>query len=163
MKVKTLVVNGLLAAIYIVVTMLIQPIGFGNIQFRIPEIFNHLIVFNKKYIYGILLGVFLANLFFSPMKVDVIFGVGQSLIALLITIVTARYIKGIWMRMFINTIVFSFTMFIIAFELYIFTDLDLPFSLLWLTTAIGEFVVMFAGAPIIIAINKRIHFEKIID
>ncbi|MGG3797972.1 QueT transporter family protein [Metabacillus fastidiosus] len=161
MKVKTLVVNGLLAAIYIVVTMLIQPIGFVNIQFRIPEIFNHLIVFNKKYIYGILLGVFLANLFFSPMKVDVIFGVGQSLIALLITIITARYIKGIWMRMFINTIVFSFTMFIIALELHLF--LNLPFFLSWLTTAIGEFIVMFAGAPIIIALNKRIHFEKIID
>lgn len=162
MKIKTLVVNGLLAAMYIAVTMLIQPFGFTNIQFRVSEMFNHLIVFNKKYLYGIVLGVFLTNLFFSPMVAyDLIFGVGQSIIALLITAFSARYIKEIWTRMFINTIVFTFTMFIIAFELHL--ALGFPFLLTWLTTAVGEFVVMLVGAPIIAMINKRVNFEKLID
>lgn len=66
MNIRTLVGNGILAALYIAVSMLIQPFGFTNVQFRISEMFNHLVVFNKKAIYGIVLGVFLTNLFFSP-------------------------------------------------------------------------------------------------
>ncbi|PEA55766.1 hypothetical protein CON64_03750 [Bacillus pseudomycoides] len=161
MKIKTLVGNGILAALYIAVTMLIQPFGFTNIQFRISEMFNHLIVFNKKYIYGIVLGVFLANLFFSPMiAYDLVFGVGQSIITLLCTIVSMRFIKGIWARMIFNTVVFTFTMFIIAIELHL--AFDLPFLFTWLTCAIGEFVVMVIGGPVMYFINKRVQFEKFV-
>ena len=82
MNIRTLVGNGILAALYIAVSMLIQPFGFTNVQFRISEMFNHLVVFNKKAIYGIVLGVFLTNLFFSPMiAYDLVFGVGQSILA----------------------------------------------------------------------------------
>ncbi len=48
MKIKTLVVNAIVAALYVAVTAAIAPIGFYALQFRISEIFNHLIVFNKK-------------------------------------------------------------------------------------------------------------------
>jgi uncharacterized membrane protein len=161
MKVKTIVGNGILAALYIAVSMLIQPFGFTNIQFRISEMFNHLVVFNKKYMYGIVLGVFLTNLFFSPMiAYDLVFGVGQSIIALLCTIVSMRFIKGIWARMIFNTVVFTFTMFLIAIELHL--AFDLPFLLTWLTCAIGEFVVMAIGAPVMYFINKRVQFEKFV-
>ncbi|WP_338471891.1 QueT transporter family protein [Niallia sp. XMNu-256] len=161
MNIRTLAVNGIVAALYIAVTFVFQPFGFTNVQFRLSEMFNHLIVFNKKYIYGIVLGVFLANLFFSPMvPYDLIFGVGQSMIALLITIFSMKYIKGIWKRMFFNTLVFTFTMFIIAFELKL--ALGFPFLFTWLTTAAGELVVMAIGAPIMYFVNKRVEFNKMI-
>ncbi|PEJ60166.1 hypothetical protein CN692_02415 [Bacillus sp. AFS002410] len=161
MKLKTITVNGVFAALYIAVTYFIQPFGFTNIQFRVSEMFNHLVVFNKKYIYGVVLGVILANFFFSPMPVyDLTFGVGQSIISLLITIVTAKFIKGIIPRMIINTIVFTVTMFIIAFELKL--ALGFPFPMTYLTTAIGEFVVMVIGIPIMYYLNKRIKFERLI-
>ncbi|MFJ5714369.1 QueT transporter family protein [Neobacillus sp. NPDC093127] len=160
-KVHGVVVGGIVAALYIAVSALIQPFGFTQVQFRVSEMFNHLIVFNKKYIYGIVLGVFLTNLFFSPMKAyDLIFGVGQSVIALLIAIVCARFIKGIWARMVVNTLVFTFTMFLIALELHL--AFGLPFMFTWLTTAVGELVVMAVGMPIMYAINKRVHFEKMV-
>ncbi|WP_081799477.1 QueT transporter family protein [Neobacillus jeddahensis] len=159
-KVQGIVVNGLIAALYIAVSAIIQPFGFTQVQFRVSEMFNHLIVFNKKYMFGIILGVFLTNLFFSPMKAyDLIFGVGQSVIALLITIACARFIKGIWARMIINTLVFTFTMFFIALELHL--AFDLPFMFTWLTTAVGEFVVMAIGMPIMYVINKRVRFDRI--
>lgn len=162
MNVRTLVGNGILAALYIAVSMLIQPFGFTNIQFRVSEMFNHLVVFNKKYIYGIVLGVFITNLLFSPMvPFDLIFGVGQSIISLLITIVCCRFIKNIWTRMIVNTLVFTFTMFLIALELHL--ALDFPFMLTWLTTAIGEFVVMGVGIPVMYALNKRVNFDKLIE
>ncbi|MFB6469588.1 QueT transporter family protein [Cytobacillus sp. Hz8] len=162
MKVKTLVTNGILAALYIVVSMLIQPFGFTQIQFRISEMFNHLVVFNKNYIYGMVLGVFLTNLFFSPMVAyDLVFGVGQTLISLLITIISARFIKGVMTRMFFNTVVFTISMFLITIELHL--AYKLPFLFTWLTTAIGEFVVMIVGVPVMYALNKRIHFDKLIE
>ncbi|WP_338449345.1 QueT transporter family protein [Niallia oryzisoli] len=162
MNIKTLAVNGIVAALYIAVSFVIQPFGFTNVQFRVSEMFNHLIVFNKRFIYGIVLGVFLTNLFFSPMVAyDLVFGVGQSIVALLVTIFSTRFIKGIWSRMAFNTIVFTFTMFIIAFELNL--AFGLPFLFTWLTTAAGELVVMVVGAPIMYAVNKRVNFKKMME
>ncbi|PKG23070.1 QueT transporter family protein [Niallia nealsonii] len=162
MKIKTIVINAMIAALYIAVTGLIAPFGFTNIQFRISEMFNHLIVFNKKYLYGIVIGVFLANLFFSPLKPDMIFGPAQSIIALLITIFVSRYVKNIIKRMVVNTLVFTFTMSIIALELYLYSDLGISFLTLWFTTAVGEFAVMAISIPIIYLVNKRVHFDKVI-
>lgn len=161
MNIRTLAVNGVLAALYIAVTMLIQPFGFTNVQFRVSEMFNHLIVFNKKYFIGIVIGVFFSNLFFSSLGVyDLIFGVGQSILALSMTILVSRFVKNIWARMIVNTIVFTVTMFLIAIELNIV--LGIPFWFTYLTTAVGEFVVMVAGIPIMHALNKRINFKNLI-
>ncbi|MFF2458259.1 QueT transporter family protein [Peribacillus simplex] len=159
MNVRTLVISGLLAALYVAVSLVFQPISFQMFQFRVPEILNHLIVFNKKYIYGIVGGVFISNLLFSPMvPYDLIFGVGQSLLALLLVILVSRFIKGIKGRMIATIIFFTFTMFLIAIELNL--ALGFPFWLSWMTTAVGEFVVLLIGAPIIYGMNKRIQFEK---
>lgn len=159
MNIKTLVVNGILAALYIAVSAIIQPIGFMAIQFRLSEMFNHLIVFNKKYIYGIVLGVIITNLLFSPMKgYDLIFGTAHSLISLLIVIICCKYIKSIWKRMVVNTIVFTFMMWLIALELNL--AFGLPFFYTWLTTAAGELIVLAAGIPLVYALHKRINFDK---
>ncbi len=161
MNVRVLVVNGVLAALYIAVSAVIQPFGFTNVQFRIPEMFNHLVVFNKKLFFGVVLGVFLTNLFFSPLGLyDLVFGVAHSAISLLIIIQIAKYIKNVWVLLILNTLVFTFTMFIIAFELYL--ALGLPFLFTWLTTAAGEFVVLAAGIPIMYALNKQLKFDKLI-
>jgi uncharacterized membrane protein len=160
MNVRTLVVNGLLAALYIAVSALIIPFGFTNIQFRISELFNHLIVFDKKYFFGIVLGVFLYNLLFSPLGwYDLVFGVAHSAISLAVIILLSKYIKNIWILLIANTLVFTFNMFIIALELNL--ALELPFLFTWLTTAIGEFAVLLIGIPIIYALNKRLQFDKL--
>ena len=158
---KTLTVNGVLAALYIAVSLLIQPFGFTNIQFRVSEMFNHLVVFNKKYIYGIVLGVFLSNLLFSPLKgYDLFFGTGHSLLSLCISLLIFRYVKNIWLRMAVNTAVFTVMMFIIAFELKL--AFGLPFLFTWLTTAAGEATVMAVGIPLVYALHKRIRFDKLL-
>lgn len=162
MKTSTLVVNAIVAALYIAVSAVIQPFGFTNVQFRLSEMFNHLVVFNKKYFFGIILGVIITNLAFSPMVAyDMVFGVGQSVISLLITIATGRFIKNIWARMITNTIVFTITMFLIAIELHL--AFDMPFLFTWLTTAVGEFVVLAIGAPIMYILNKRVKFKEIVE
>jgi uncharacterized membrane protein len=118
-------------------------------------------VFNKKLFFGVVLGVFLTNLFFSPLGLyDLVFGVAHSAISLFIIIQIAKYIKNVWVLLILNTLIFTFTMFIIAFELYL--ALGLPFLFTWLTTAAGEFAVLAAGIPIMYALNKQMRFDKLV-
>lgn len=162
MKVKTLIINALVAALYFVVTWLVAPFGFLNIQLRLSELFNHLIVFNKKYFFGIVLGVFISNLFLSPTKADLIFGVLHTAVSLGITLLFARFIKSKIALMIINTIVFSFNMFIIAYMLKVFAELKDAFLVLWVSLGISEFVTMTVAILVIYFINKRLDLEKLI-
>ena len=47
-KTSTLIVNAMIAALYVVLTLVIAPLSQGAIQLRISESLNHLVVFNKK-------------------------------------------------------------------------------------------------------------------
>ena len=46
-KTKLIVINAIVAALYVVVTSLTAFMSFGNIQFRIAEILNHLFAFDN--------------------------------------------------------------------------------------------------------------------
>lgn len=162
MKIKTLVINALVAAMYLVVTAIIAPFGFANIQFRLSELFNHLIVLNKKYFFGIVIGVLLANFFFAPMKQDMIFGVLHTAISLGITLFFTKFISNKIVLMFINTVVFSFNMFIIAYMLKIYANLPEAFMFLWLTTGLSEFITMGLCIPLMYYLNKRLNFSQLI-
>lgn len=160
MKTKTIAVTGVIAALYVAVSLLVAPFAFGAVQFRIAEMFNHLIVFNKKYFYGIVLGVFITNMFSPTAAYDIPFGTAHSIITLLLVILATKYVKGNVARMVVNTLLFTFTMCIIAFQLMIAADF--PFFYTWLTVAAGEFTVLAIGIPIVIALNKRLNFKTLI-
>lgn len=162
MNVRTLVINALVAALYFVVTLVVAPFGFLNIQFRLSELFNHLIVFNKKYFFGIVLGVLISNLILSPTKADVIFGVLHTALSLGITLIFARFIKHKIALMLINTTVFSFNMFIIAYMLKVFVGLKDGFIILWVSLGVSEFITMALAIIIIYFIHKRINLEKLV-
>lgn len=161
MKVKTLVINALIAALYIAVTALIHPFGFTNIQFRLSELFNHLIVLNKKYFTGIALGVLLANLLMSQFGLyEIPFGLGMTVISLLISMAVGKVVKNIWVHMTINTIIFSFNTVFLAWMFKLAADW--PFFFTWVTSAISEFIVMAIGMPVVYFLNRRMHLDKLI-
>lgn len=157
MKIQTLVLNALIAALYFVVTMVVAPFGFTHIQFRVSELFNHFIVLDKKYFFGIVGGVFLANLFISPVKADLIFGLAHSIVSLLITMYIARFIKNKLTLMIINTVVFSFNMFIVAYMLKVFAGFTFSILFIWGTLAVSEFVMMGIAIPVVYMLGKRIN------
>nr|WP_106783397.1 QueT transporter family protein [Lysinibacillus timonensis] len=163
MKVKFIATTGVLAALYVAVTLLIAPFGFTEIQFRVSEMFNHLVAFNPRYMLGIVIGVFISNLF-SPLGMyDLVFGVGHSIITLSIFILICKFVKNTWARLIVNSFLFTFTMFIIAFELHL--AVEIPWSLFfwtWFTCAVGEFAVLAVGAPIMYYLNKRLKFKDLI-
>src|SRR5690348_16073026 len=104
MKVKFLATSAIIAALYIAITMLVAPISFGQLQFRIAEMFNHLVAFNPRYMGGVVLGVFISNFLLSSVgPIDLIFGVGHTIITLGIFIFICKFVKNIWARLVINT------------------------------------------------------------
>ena len=160
MKVRFLAITAIIAAVYVAVSMLIAPFGFTQVQFRVSEMFNHLVAFNPRFGFGIVFGVFITNMFSPLGPIDLVFGVTHSIITLGIFIFICKFVKNILVRLIINTFLFTFTMFIIAFELNI--ALELPFLWTWLTVAAGEFVVLAVGIPIMYQLNKRLNFKKLL-
>lgn len=160
MNVKFIATTAIIAALYLAVTILVAPISFGQVQFRIAEIFNHLVAFNPRYMLGVVLGVFISNFLLSSVgPIDLIFGVGHTIITLGVFIIICKFVKNIWARLVINTFLFTFTMFIIAFQLNLV--LDFPFWETWLFVAAGEFVVLAVGVPIMYKLNKRLDFKNL--
>lgn len=68
--------------------------------------------------------------------------------------------------MIVNTIIFTVTMIIIAFQLVVFADIPeyngVPFLIIYLTLAVSELIVMTIGIPIVTAMNKRLNFKSLI-
>ena len=60
-SVRKLVRCGVVAAIYVVLCMALQPLSYGAVQVRVAEALCLLPVFGAEYIAGVVLGCFLAN------------------------------------------------------------------------------------------------------
>ena len=84
MSVKRLVRCAVIAALYVVLCLVLQPFSYGAVQVRVAEALCLLPVFGAEYIVGVVLGCFLANLLGSTI-VDVIFGTLATLLACLVT------------------------------------------------------------------------------
>ena len=84
-SVRKLVHCGVVAAIYVVLCLALQPLSYGAVQVRVAEALCLLPVFGAEYIVGVVLGCFLANLLGSTI-VDVIFGTLATLLACLVAV-----------------------------------------------------------------------------
>lgn len=160
-KTKTLVMNAMIAALYVALTVLVKPFASGAIQFRISEALNHIVVFNKKLMWGVVLGVVIFNALFST-GLDVVFGGLQTLISLWLMAKLRPKIKNDAVAMLVNTLIFSVSMIFIAVMLTIvggsFTISG--FLSLYGTLALSEFIIMLISAPVMYLLNKAIHFER---
>ena len=84
----------IIASLYVAVTLVLAVISFGAVQLRLSEMFNYLVLFHKRYIIGVTLGVVIAN-FFSPMWwVDVPVGGIATFLVLLICRMLTKNMKS---------------------------------------------------------------------
>ncbi len=101
LSVRKLARCGMVAALYVVLCMALQPFSYGAVQVRVAEALCLLPVFGAEYIFGVVLGCFLANLLGSTI-VDVIFGTLATLLACLVT-----YFKGLAVAASLPPVVFN--------------------------------------------------------
>lgn len=79
-KTRNLVFGALIAAIYVVLTMVFRPISFGPIQFRISEVLCVLPYFTPAAIPGVTIGCLISNMLGGSVMMDVVFGSLATLI-----------------------------------------------------------------------------------
>lgn len=157
-KVKLIVTNGIIMALYLALTILVAPVSSGPIQFRISESLNHLVVFNRKLMWGVLGGVIVYNLFFGFGAMDALYGGFQSFLALGLTALLQNKVPNVKLRLVLNTLFFTVTMCIIAFMLA--PEGGSAFWGNYATLALSEAIVMTISAPIMYWINQAVHFDK---
>lgn len=156
-NVTILATNGIIAALYVVLS-LITPLAAGPVQLRISESLNHLVVFNRKLLWGVFGGCVIYNALFGMGIMDVLFGGGQTLLALAVTAALQQKIKNVKLRLVLNSLFFTASMFLIAIMLHIVSDV--PFWPTYGTLALSEFAVMVITAPIMYYLNQKLDFAK---
>lgn len=78
---RVIVSQALIAAVYAALTLLVYPIAFRNIQFRISEALTILPFLNPHCIVGLGIGCFIANLIGGNGVLDVVFGTLATVLA----------------------------------------------------------------------------------
>ena len=151
--VRTIASNSMIAALYVVVTLITYPISFLSIQFRFAEILVLLCFFRKDFAFGIVAGTAIVNLASPIGVVDVIFGTLATLIAVL----GIMFCK--WLAIACLLPVVS-NAFIVGFELWKF--MGEPFWVSVGFVALGEFVVMVVAYIVYTLLKKRKSFFELI-
>lgn len=77
---RQMVQGAVIAAIYVVLTMIFQPISFGPIQFRISEALCVLPYFTPAAVPGVFIGCLISNMLGGSVIMDVVFGSFATLI-----------------------------------------------------------------------------------
>jgi uncharacterized membrane protein len=80
-----IVTQAMLAALYAALTLLVYPIAFGTLQFRVSEVLTILPFFNPMCAVGLGIGCFAANILGGYGPLDVVFGTLATVAAALWT------------------------------------------------------------------------------
>lgn len=133
MKTKDLAINAIIAGLYVVLTLMFQPLSFGPLQVRISELLMLLILVNHKFAVGVVLGCFVANLY-SPFIYDAIIGTAATaLAAYLMTRTDNKYLSLLWPALINGPI--------IGAQLHFFEGF--PLILSSLQVFLGEIIAVF--------------------
>ncbi len=129
--------GAVIAAMYVALTLLFEPISFGTTQIRIAEILTILPLFTSAAIPGLFMGCLLANLIGGTVVLDVVFGSIATLIgaALGYALRSNRWLVPL-PAVLTNTV-------IVPFVLKYGYGLELPMMVIAGHVAVGEFVSCF--------------------
>ena len=152
---KRLVRTAVIAALYAVLTLVLAPISYGNVQFRISEIMVLLAFFDPFYIGGLTLGCFVANILGPNGMVDAVFGTIATFISVYAISITGKYIKNDRIALVVASLWPTiFNGLIIGWELNYLYQLPLVLSIL--EVAAGEIVVVtIVGVPVMNIIKSK--------
>ena len=152
---KNLVLAALIAAVYAILTLFLQPIGYGPVQFRLAEALTVLPAIMPASIPGLFVGCLLANILGGFGPIDIIFG---SLATLLAALSTYLLRKRKWLYPLPPVL---FNAVIVGFYVYMLYDKTYPMPLTMLFIGISEFILSYGlGLPMISLIKKNPGLRK---
>ena len=125
----------MIAAIYVVVTIVFAPFSYGEVQVRISEALTILPCFTPAAIPGLFLGCFLSNVLGGCILPDIIFGSLATLLGALGTYILRRQNKFLAP---VSPVLAN--VLIVPFVLRYGYQIPLPIPFLMLTVGIGEVI-----------------------
>lgn len=153
---RSLARNGIVAAIYFLLTLIAFPISFGLIQVRISEILVLLCFFNPEYAFGVTIGCLLANTF-GPGNLgifDIIFGTLATLVSCLLVSVFRKLIFACIVPVIINA-------FVVGTVLYFQLE-SIPYFEIVGFIALGELIAILLGYILMSILRKNETFMRLI-
>ena len=93
-KLNTLTLAAMIAACYVVVTVALAPISFGEVQFRISEALTILPLFTPAAIPGLFIGCLIGNALGGAVLPDIIFGSLATLLGAIGTYFVGQSFRG---------------------------------------------------------------------
>jgi uncharacterized membrane protein len=163
-----IVFAGVIAAVYAVLTMVLAPISYGPIQFRISEVLCILPFYFPFSSAGLFVGCIVANLLSAYGPLDVIFGSLATLLAALCTMYIGRLSReGIISKAVacLPPVIFNG---IIVGALIAYETSATPgafwaaFIIICLQVGLGELVVLYAlGLPALILLPRSSFFRTL--
>ncbi|MCF0107470.1 MAG: QueT transporter family protein [Bacilli bacterium] len=152
--IKDIAANGIIAALYVVLTLITYPFSFQGIQIRISEALVLLCFFRKDYSIGLSVGCALSNLFSTIGIVDVAFGTMATMIACLGIMFCKHLCVACIFPIVSNSL-------IVALELNLFVD-NSPFWINAGLVAIGETIAIALGYIFFMVLKSRKNCLKLI-
>lgn len=156
-KTKSLTMYGVIAALYVVITLGLSATSFGAVQVRFSTSLFQLMAYSSGYGVPLVLGTLIANAF-SPLGViDMFFGGLTSLSAVLIDIIAFKFVKNETARKYIAAFAITFSSIFVALELHMLYSL--PILPTWGTVALGQAISQVIGIPLFTLINKKFPLQ----
>ncbi|NLW02152.1 MAG: QueT transporter family protein [Clostridiaceae bacterium] len=150
LKTRTVVQAAVIAAVYASLTLLIKPLAYGPIQFRISEVLTVLPAVLPASIPGLFVGCVLANFLGGFGMADIVFG---SLATLLAGFSTWLLKKRTFLLP-LPPVVFNGL--IVGTYVYLLYDRTYPWPLTMLFIAISEAIICYClGLPLIALVKKN--------
>lgn len=151
---QTIALGALIAAIYVVLTLIFAPISFGPIQVRIAESLTAFLMFTPMAVPGLFVGCLIANILGGAVLPDVIFG---SLATLIGAVLGRKLSDKRWL--FPIPMVLSNAL-IIPFVLRYGYGVEIPIPMMMIYIAGGEIVGCYILGEILTSVllkyGKRI-------
>lgn len=141
--IKGMAIAGVIAALYVALTLPFGQFAFGPIQFRLAEILTLLPFLSPWAIWGVTIGCLLSNLLFSTIW-DVIFGTLATLIAAYFTYKSRHLLVApVWPILF-NGLIIGTMLAILTLDSFAIV----PWLTIMAEITASEFIVCFAlGVP----------------
>lgn len=152
-KVQFMTQAAMIAAIYVVLTLIFAPFSFGEVQVRISEALTILPVFTPAAIPGLFIGCLIGNIAGGCVLPDIIFGSLATLLGAIFTYMLRkqnRFLAPV-PPIVSNTI-------IVPFVLRFAYQVNLPIPFMMLTVGIGEVISCgVIGMILYTALSKYKH------
>ncbi|MFY9279380.1 MAG: QueT transporter family protein [Caldicoprobacterales bacterium] len=150
-RTRFIVEAAILAAVYAVITIILAPISYGQIQVRVSEALTILPYFTPAAVPGLFVGCIVSNIFGGGGLIDIIFGSLATLVAAILS----RKMRKPWLVPLPPVVVNGFVIGWVLYRIY-----GLPYWPSVGTVTAGQLIACYGlGYPLILVLEK--HKEKI--